>query len=35
VAQTGHPVEDWRRVIVKELVDNGLDRPKSMTSHQS
>jgi DNA topoisomerase VI subunit B len=25
VAQTGHPVEDWRRVIVKELVDNGLD----------
>jgi hypothetical protein len=25
VAQTGHPVEDWPLVVVKELVDNGLD----------
>ena len=25
VAQTGHPVEDWPLVILKELVDNGLD----------
>jgi hypothetical protein len=25
VAQTGHPVEDWALVILKELVDNGLD----------
>jgi DNA topoisomerase VI subunit B len=25
VAQTGHAVEDWPLVIVKELVDNGLD----------
>src|SRR5215831_8079216 len=25
VAQTGHPVEDWPLVILKELVDNALD----------
>jgi hypothetical protein len=25
VAQTGHPSFDWLRVIIKELVDNGID----------
>ena len=25
VAQTGHAVEDWPLVVLKELVDNALD----------
>ena len=25
IRQTGHPVEDWPLVIVKELVDNAID----------
>src|SRR4051794_2382513 len=25
IAQTGHPVEDWPLVVIKELVDNAID----------
>src|SRR3954466_15132116 len=25
IAQTGHPVEDWPLVVIKELIDNAID----------
>ena len=35
VAQTGHELGDWPRVIVKELVDNGLDHCEELGSRRS